>query len=269
MKKFLTSLTLAAATLCAAAITPVTIDLTPADALPDEKATLEVYLPENGTTKGAVVMCPGGGYGFVSVENEGRNWVNWFTDRGLATAVLIYRLPKHRHTVPLADCTAAIEAMRENSARWGIPENHIGVMGFSAGGHLASTMATHYSNSSRPDFQILIYPVISMDKTITHMGTHDSLITPEASTRMETLYSNELQVSADTPPAFIFTCEDDTVVPIANSIRYYRALQANNVPAELHIFPTGGHGFGFSADYTYHNQMLYLLDSWLSISALR
>ncbi|MDE5941242.1 MAG: alpha/beta hydrolase [Muribaculaceae bacterium] len=269
MKNFLMTVALAATALCVNAIKPVTVDLRPENSEPEEKATLEVYLPEKCDTRGAVVMCPGGGYGFVSVENEGRNWVEWFTDRGIATAVLVYRLPRQRHTVPLADCTAAIECVRQNSAKWGIPSGHTGVMGFSAGGHLASTMATHYGESSRPDFQILIYPVITMDKAITHMGTHDSLIGTEPSTALETLYSNELQVTPQTPPAFIFTCEDDDVVHPDNSIRYYQALTANKVPSELHIYPTGGHGFGFNPRFTYHNQMLWLLESWFNTTVFK
>ena len=139
---------------------------------------------------------------------------------------------------------SAITTVRHNAAEWHIPADKVGVIGFSAGGHLASTMATHYTDATRPDFQILIYPVITLDPTITHMGTRDNLIGKNPRPGMEALYSNELQVTTQTPPAFIFATQDDDVVPVENSIRYEAALTAAKVPAELHIYPTGGHGYG-------------------------
>ena len=142
-------------------------------------------------------------------------------------------------------------------------------MGFSAGGHLASTMATHYTETSRPDFQILMYPVITMDPSFTHDWTHHNLIGQHPRPGMEDLYSNEKQVTPQTPPAFIFTTEDDGVVPIANSMRYYEALTANKVPSELHIYPYGGHGYGKLPEFQYVDQMLYLLDSWIKTTVLK
>ncbi len=263
MKKLIPTLAALAIAICANAAKPLKIDLTPSDALPGETATLEVFLPK-GEAKATVVMCPGRGYGFVSMENEGYEWVDWFNERGIATAILNYRLPHERHNVPLADCMAAITTVRHNAAEWHIPADKVGVIGFSAGGHLASTMATHYTDATRPDFQILIYPVITLDPTITHMGTRDNLIGKNPRPGMEALYSNELQVTTQTPPAFIFATQDDDVVPVENSIRYEAALTAAKVPAELHIYPTGGHGYGKRPHFKYVNQMLWLLDSWFN-----
>lgn len=272
-KKLLHTLIFAAATGASFAAEPIKIDLTPADALPDENASIEVFLPQTDT-KGAVLLCPGGGYAWVSVENEGYEWVDWLNERGFAAVLLRYRLPKQRHNVPLKDCTAAMAELRKNADKWNIPANHIGVMGFSAGGHLASTMATHYTPETRPDFQVLIYPVIALDKNITHTGSRENLIgnAPQASfdtginhaTSLEALYSNDLQVTPQTPPAFILTCEDDDVVNPHNSMRYYSALMANKVPSELHIFPKGGHGYGKRATFPYVDRMLYLLDLFLN-----
>lgn len=263
MKKLVLTLAAAIAAICIEAANPVKINLTPADALPEESATLEVFLPK-GEAKAAVVMCPGGGYGWVSMDNEGYEWVEWFNERGIATAILNYRLPRERHNVPLTDCMAAINTVRRNAAKWHIPADKVGVMGFSAGGHLASTMATHYTETTRPDFQVLMYPVISFDTSITHMGTHDNLIGKNPRPGMELLYSNELQVTPQTPPAFIFATEDDDVVPVENSMRYYAALTKAKVPSELHIYPTGGHGYGRRAHFKYVGQMLWLLDSWFN-----
>ncbi len=262
MKKITFTFAIAMMALAASAVKPIKIDLTPADAQADEKALLEVYLPE-GRPTGAVVVCPGGGYGFKAIDKEGRDWAEWFAQRGVATAVLDYRLPQGRHDVPLSDCDKAITALRKNAAKWKIPADKVGVMGFSAGGHLAATMATHYTDESRPDFQILVYPVVSMDTTITHRGSHDNLLGAQPRPGMEDLYSNELQVTPQTPPAFIITCEDDRTVDPDNSMRYYRALTKAGVPSELHVFPQGGHGYGKLPSFRYVDQMLYLLDKWI------
>lgn len=269
MNKLIMTLSLAAVALGAFAARPIKIELTDEKSPADDKAYLEVFLPQKGEIKGAVVVCPGGSYGMKAIDKEGRDWAAWMAERGIATAVLDYRLPHERHNVPLADCTAAIDLLRTNSSKWKIPADKIGVMGFSAGGHLASTMATHYTETSRPDFQILMYPVITMDPSFTHDWTHHNLIGQHPRPGMEDLYSNEKQVTPQTPPAFIFATEDDGVVPVANSIRYYEALTSNKVPSELHIYPYGGHGYGKLPEFQYVDQMLYLLDSWIKTTVLK
>ncbi len=266
MKKFFLAAIAAIATLPVWSVNPKMIEIAPTDS-EGEKSVLELSLPA-GEVKGAVVVCPGGGYGFKAIDKEGRDWVDWFAERGIATAVLDYRLPHHRHAVPSADCSASIAYLRANATKLGIPADKIGVMGFSAGGHLAATAATHFDEASRPDFQILMYPVISLDLTITHPGTRENLIGKDPKPGLEALYSIELQVTPQTPPAFIFACEDDGTVPVENSLLYFRSLTAAKVPSQLHIFPTGGHGFGKLPQFKYVDQMLYLLDSWIKTSVL-
>lgn len=259
MKKLTASFLALFCVLAAHAAGPVKVDI---NATPDEKAVLEIYRTD-GAARGAVVVCPGGAYGFKAIDKEGRDWAGWFADRGIVTAVLDYRLPQGRDGVPLADCSAAVAHLRENAERYGIPADRIGVMGFSAGGHLAATAATHSSGAGRPDFQILMYPVISMDSVITHRGSRDNLLGKSPADGAVAYYSCELMVTDATPPAFIFTCEDDRTVPPANSLRYYQALTDCNVPSELHVYPTGGHGYGKQPGFKYVSQMLYLLDSWI------
>ena len=229
-------------------------------------ATLEVYLTE-GTAKGAVLICPGGGYAMTALDHEGRQWAEWFVEQGYAAAVLDYSMPQGDHTIPLADCSEAMNTLRSNAAGWRLPTDNIGVMGFSAGGHLASTMATHYTSGTRPDFQVLLYPVISMDDAVTHMGSRINLLGENASDELVKYYSNETQVSADTPGTFLFLAADDPTVSPRNSILYYEALTAKKVPCELHIYPNGGHGFGFNESFPYRSEMLWLLGRFLDRQA--
>lgn len=264
MRKLLLTVGFAISALSAMAIEPYrTFDLTPADATSGEKATLELFLAKRSDTRGAIILCPGGGYEWLSTQAEGYNWVEWFTSRGIATAVLNYRIPQGRHSVPLADCSAAIDALRTEGEKYNIPADKIGVMGFSAGGHLASTMATHYTDNTRPDFQVLWYPVITMDPAYAHSGSRISLIGSNPSPELVELYSNELQVKEGNPPAFIFTCQDDGSVSPVNSLLYFDALKTNKVPAEMHFYPKGGHGFAMESWFTYREQMLHLLESWI------
>ena len=241
-------------------ITPEVFEFEPS--VTGDTARLEVYLPE-GELKGAVVVCPGGGYAFRSDDKEGRCWVNWFARRGVATAVLLYTMPQGHDAQPLAECSAAMKLMRENAGKWGFPADKIGVMGFSAGGHLASTMATHFTAADRPDFQILFYPVINLYKAKTHKGTRKNLIGENPTEDMVKLYSNHLHVTPQTPPAFIFTCQDDKTVNPDNSLDYYSALTKAKVPSEMHFYPFGGHGFGFTSPFAYRDQMFFLLDAWI------
>lgn len=222
--------------------------------------TLTIYVAKNGNGK-AIVACPGGGYVHLAMDHEGHDMAAWFNAQGITYAVLKYRMPNEHHDVPLSDALQAIRIMREHSQEWGI--NKVGIMGSSAGGHLASTAATHFTEDSRPDFQILFYPVISMDLGICHKGSRERLIGKTPADNLVTLYSNELQVTAQTPPAFIMHSSDDRTVPVENSIRYYQALVKNKVPASLHCYPIGGHGWGFNDSFKYKRQWTGELEKWL------
>lgn len=223
--------------------------------------TIEFFQPdENKFTGTAVIICPGGGYGVVVYDAEGVKAAKEFAENGVAAFVLKYRLPNdsimtYKKIGPLQDAQQAIKVVRENVSKWGIDINKVGIMGFSAGGHLASTAATHsdkayIENSNgtnlRPDFQILIYPVISMQDNLTHHDSRKNLLGENPSKETVDQFSNELQVNTGTPPAYITHAGDDTVVDVENSIVYYVNLKRHNVPAELHIYPKGNHGFVLS-----------------------
>lgn len=220
---------------------------------------LEVFLPLAGKANGtAVLILPGGGYGKVCIHHEGYELAKWFAERGVAGIVLKYRLPsdeimQDKTIGPLQDAQEAMRLVRSNAQKWKIDPQKIGVMGFSAGGHLASTLSTHYQEkvynsqhqtSAKPNFSILIYPVISFDDRITHMGSRVNLIGKEPDSVKVKHFSNELQVNKDTPPAFLVHSADDQAVPVMNSIAYFNALQQHQVPSELHIYQRGGHGYG-------------------------
>lgn len=207
----------------------------------------------------AVIICPGGGYGRLAIDHEGVEVAKACNEAGVTAFVLKYRLPNDsimldKSTGPLQDAQQAIRMVRKQAAAWGLNPNKIGIMGFSAGGHLASSAATHFTSmadatnsdtiSVRPDFAILIYPVISFDDSITHKGSKTNLIGKTPSAESTKLFSNELQVAKNTPPSFLVHAGDDATVPVENSIRYYQACIKNKVPAEMHIYPKGGHGFG-------------------------
>ena len=226
---------------------------------------LDVFLPKQGTGNGtAVLICPGGGYRVVCVRKEGYDIAEWMAAQGITVFVLKYRLPsdaimKDKTIGPLQDAQRAIRLIRQNAAKWNIDNEKVGVMGFSAGGHLASTLSTHFNEkvyekaegvSVRPSFSILIYPVISFDEKFTHMGSRENLIGKSPAPEKVQLYSNELQVNKETPPAFLVHATDDKVVPVQNSLRYYEALEKNGVPAELHIYQRGGHGFALGREGT-------------------
>ena len=185
----------------------------------------------------SVVMCPGGGYTHLARYHEGTDMADWFNAQGITYAVLLYRMPQGHNAVPLSDALQAIRIMRANADKWGITK--VGIAGASAGGHLASTAATHFTPDSRPDFQILFYPVISLDGDITHMGSRENLIGKDAGEELVKLYSNELHVTADTPVAFIMHSSNDGTVPVENTLRYFAALTASKVYSTLHIYPVG------------------------------
>ena len=204
-----------------------------------------------------MVICPGGGYAVVVFEGEGVRTAKEFAKNGIAAFVLKYRLPSDSTMVdktigPLQDAEQAIKIVRERAAEWGIDEHKVGIMGFSAGGHLASTEATHYDHAViedsnhtnvRPDFQILVYPVISMKDSVTHLGSRDNLLGKHPSEKEIDEYSNELCVTSQTPPAYIIQAGDDKVVDVDNSIAYYEQLRHHNVFVEMHLYPKGNHGF--------------------------
>jgi acetyl esterase/lipase len=226
---------------------------------PDDTPTLAVYLPEKpAKSVPAVVICPGGGYVHLSMEFEGINIAQWFQSRGVAAFVLKYRLPAqgYRHPVPLLDAQRALRLVRGQAATWNVDPARIGIMGFSAGGHLAATLDTHFDAgnpaatdpadriSCRPDFAILVYPVITMKDEFTHMGSKQNLLGPNPDPALVENLSNETQVTADTPPTLLVDVLDDKTVPVENSRRMFTALQKAGVPTELQEYPVGGHGFG-------------------------
>lgn len=209
----------------------------------------------------SVIICPGGGYGRLAIDHEGVEVAKAFNQIGVTAFVLKYRLPNDsimtdKTKGPLQDAQEAIRMIRKQAAAWGLNPAKIGIMGFSAGGHLAATAATHFNvmadaaakdtTSVRPDFAILIYPVISFDDSITHKGSKTNLLGKDPTAEQTKLFSNELQVTKNSPPAFLVHAGDDGTVPVENSIRYYQACIKNKVPAELHVYPKGGHGFGLN-----------------------
>lgn len=230
---------------------------------------ITVYRPSkpNGI---AVIMCPGGGYSHQAINHEGHDMAAWFNAQGITYAVLKYRLPQGDPTLPLSDAEQAVRILRTHAGEWGINPAKIGIMGASAGGHLASMLSTHYSDStSRPDFQVLLYPVVTMDPAVTHAGSRTNLLGKEVSPQQQQRYSNELQVTPSTPQAFIVLSSDDRAVPPANSINYYSALIANKVPASMHVYPIGGHGWGFRDSFPYKREWTGELEKWLREQILK
>lgn len=229
-------------------------------------AELYIYLPENNNTGMAVIICPGGGYSGLAMKHEGYDFAEWLNTIGIAGIVLKYRMPNKHKNIPAQDVRQAIQYIREHAKDMGIDTNKIGIAGFSAGGHLASTISTHFDTSEiniRPDFSILFYPVVTMLEG-THAGSRNNLLGANPSSEDLSYFSNELQVTAETPPAILFLSDDDKTVPPLNSYQYYTALKKYDIPSAMYIFPEGGHGWGMRDDFNYHNQMLALLEMWLS-----
>lgn len=234
------------------------------DATRNYKPQITVYLPEKSKATGQAVLCiPGGGYGVVCYDTEGFNWVPYFLDHGIAIAVLKYRLPHGQSAVPGSDAMEAMRILRRNAGKWGFSPDKIGVMGHSAGGHLCATVATHATGDACPNFQILMYPVITMDKTFTHMGTHNSLIGENPSAEVENYFSLEKQVKPGQSPAIIFVTDDDRIVPVENSVVYYQALHKAGIPASLHIYRSGDHGFSCHKNFKWHEGEMVDLFKWL------
>ncbi len=229
-----------------------------------KKPTLEVFLPSHKKTSDkAVIICPGGGYRILSYDWEGTDIAKWLNSKGITAFVLKSRLPTSKslivpHEAPLQDAQRAIRLVRNNAKKWGIHPDKIGIMGFSAGGHLAASLGTQFDKpnnfkeqaldtiSAKPNFMMLIYPVISMQDSLTHKGSQDNLLGKNASDQLKNKYSNELQVTKDTPPTFLVHSADDRAVPVANSLEFYKALHKKGIEAEMHIYPKGGHGYSFA-----------------------
>ena len=211
-----------------------------------DNARIDLYLPENPNGQ-MIIVCPGGAYEYVAVYNEGVHVADWMTQNGITLAVVRYRMPNGHCEIPLRDVQNAFRFCRLNAPEWGVDQ--IGVMGFSARGHLAACTSNMFTDdTTRPDFSILIYPVITMDRTYTHEGTRNNLIGRNGDEELVRRYSMEKNVSENTPPTFIAHSTDDKGVPVLNSINYYNELVKNGVSAEMHIYPSGGHGWGFNKD---------------------
>ena len=231
---------------------------------PKDTARVWLYLPKAAKATGrAVVICPGGGYSHLAMDHEGRDWAPYFNNMGIAVMVLKYRMPHGNWQVPVEDAEEAIKMMRRNAAAWRINPNDIGIMGSSAGGHLASTIATRSKGDAAPNFQILFYPVITMDPSYTHKGSHDNFLGKEAKKKFEREFSNDQQVTRVTPRAFITLSDDDSAVLPANGTNYYLECYRHDVPASMHIYPTGGHGWGIRTSFAFHVEMMQELKAWL------
>jgi acetyl esterase/lipase len=245
---------------------------------PNDKPTLTVWLPKAEIATGtAVVICPGGGYGGLATGHEGEAIGKWLNSLGVAGIMLEYRHAGrgYKHPAPLQDAQRAIRTVRARAAEWKIAPNRIGIMGFSAGGHLASTAGTHFDEgkadsddpiervSCRPDFLILCYPVIALGEPITHVGSQENLLGKNAPPELIRSLSNEKQVTPQTPPTFLFHTDEDGAVPPENSIRFYLALHKAGVPAELHIFHTGAHGLGLAQGVPGTREWSKCCEEWL------
>lgn len=245
------------------------------------EAEIYVYLPKIGVNTGAaMVICPGGGYIMEAMDHEGYNMAEWLVQQGVAGIVLKYRLPYGHDQIPLEDAQRAIRIVHAKAKEWGINPAKIGIAGSSAGGHLASTAGTHFDLgkpdssdpiekfSCRPDFMLLLYPVITFDEEFGHMGSRINLIGPGNKWDLVEKYSNERQVSSQTPPTFLVLSDDDNVVPPRNSIEFYMALKKYKIPAEIHIFRDGGHGFGMNKKNLPVDQWPNLFAQWMKAQGI-
>ena len=233
----------------------------------DGQSELTCYLPQNPTGR-AVVDCPGGGYSHLAMDHEGHQWAEYFNKQGIAFFVLKYRMPKGDRNIPLSDAYQAMRTVRDSAAVWHINKEDVGIMGFSAGGHLASSVSTHAEYDARPNFSILFYPVISMDERITHQGSCVNFLGEERKTNPQLVkeWSNDKAVRRHlTPRAIILMSSDDEVVPpVTNGVAYYSAMRNEGNECTMHVYPTCGHGWGFSPGIPFHEQMLNDLTSWLN-----
>ena len=243
---------------------------------------LYAFLPPKEKANGtAVIICPGGGYARLAASHEGIDVAKTLNEWGVAAFVLIYRLPDDsimddKEIGPLQDAQRSIAMVRDRAKEWNINPNKVGIMGFSAGGHLAASAGTHFNQpvienrkhySLRPDFMVLLYPVISFTDSLAHMGSRINLIGKTPTPEKINYYSNELQVTKETPPTFLVHAKDDGTVKVKNSIAFYDALQQNKVPAEIHLFEKGGHGFGMN-NTTTPDKWMDWLKTWMQVNEL-
>ncbi len=247
-----------------------------------DRPSLTVFLPETSKAVGTgVVVCPGGGYEFLATDKEGDQPAKWLNSLGIAAFVLKYRIaPRYHYPAEIEDGERAVRFVRFHAHDYSISPERIGIWGFSAGGHLASTVGTHFDSgnpdaddpidrvSDRPDFMILSYAVISFTTPYTHMGSMHSLLGPHPNLKLVRSLSNELQVTSATPPTFLFSTDSDQTVPAENSVLFYLALRKHHVPAELHIFRLGPHGVGLAQDYSSLSIWPTLLATWLRVQGM-
>ncbi|MCI7088589.1 MAG: alpha/beta hydrolase [Prevotella sp.] len=230
-----------------------------------DTAKVYVSLPDAKRATGrCIVICPGGGYSHLAMNHEGHDWAPFFNNMGIATVVLKYRMPHGVCQVPLEDAEEAMRLVRRNAKQWNINPDQVGIMGSSAGGHLASTLATRSKGDAAANFQILFYPVITMDPSFTHLGSHDNLLGKDAKKKLEREYSNDQQVTRVTPRAFIVLSDNDHAVLPVNGVNYYFECYRHDVPASLHVYPTGGHGWGIRTSFAFHVEMMQELRTWLN-----
>jgi len=243
---------------------PKTVLLRAGDTDPDP-SSLTIYLPAKSVGTG-VIVCPGGGYVNLSMEKEGSKVAEWLNTLGVSAFVLKYRLgPKFHHPAQLDDAQAAIRMVREHAADYGVLPNRLGIMGFSAGGHLAATASTHFDAATRPDFAILVYPVIAFGAPYTHKGSQEALLGPNADPKLIEEMSAEKHVTPQTPPTFLFSTNADTGVPAENALSYYAALRKAGVAAEIHIYERGPHGVGLAPTDPVLSSWPARLADWMKI----
>ncbi|MEW6238824.1 MAG: alpha/beta hydrolase [Candidatus Omnitrophota bacterium] len=242
-----------------------------------DKPTLWIYQPDESMRNGAsVVICPGGGYRGIAIDHEGHQVAKWLNENGVTAFILTYRkAPEYHHPAPMQDVQRAIRTVRARAQEWKIDPQRIGVLGFSAGGHLASTAATHFDAgdknaadsieraSCRPDFAVLVYPVISFTTEYAHVGSRNNLLGENPDPERVKQFSNELQVTPETPPAFLIHTTEDSGVPAENSILFYLAMRKAGVSAEMHIFEKGKHGFGLGPNDPVLSQWPKLCIDWM------
>lgn len=227
--------------------------------------TLTVYPAKADVNTGlSIIICPGGGYALNSFLKEGVRFAEWLSENGVTAGVLKYRMPAGVSQVPAEDAARAFVVLRSKSAEYGANPDKIGIMGFSAGGHLAATMTVHGEGECRPAFSVLMYPVITMDKALTHQGSRNNLLGENPAEDKVEYYSTEKCVKTDTPPTLLMASYDDNVVDVKNSMLMFDTLKDNGVEASMYIFPSGGHGWGFNKNFRYHEVMKSLLLDWLA-----
>lgn len=228
----------------------------------DSSANVVCFLPQTPSGK-AIVGVPGGGYSVLSNTHEGTMWSDWLNQRGIAYFVVNYRLPNGDRTLPMSDVQNTIRMVRDSALVWQVNPHDVGIMGFSAGGHLASTIATQSTGDAKPNFQILFYPVITMMEGYGHEGSFHNFLGDNDGKKYQKRYSSDMHVTRVTPRAFIALSDDDSVVPPANGVNYYMELYRNDVRASLHVYPSGGHGWGSNLKFKYHDEMMLDFKAWL------